>query len=493
MDSIVAPSYTPASLKWTLTPPEGVKAITGVVIGEPEGGSGEEPYEYDVFFGADDGKIYCWRIDYDIQSGTFAPLGSPQWATDLRADPNDPITLASGTPVLAKARYGLEDIPALYVCTRAGSGGTLSLRLQCLRLSDGQRLWKSVNLANGSSSALAPPLYAPYGEKSGSSWSGYRVYVARDNGGGDGPAHMMAFSTYYSPGNDAQPHWALAATGRIVSQPAFNELGIGSVPGGSPESYWPAIYATTLDGKLEQWFDDPQFPISGPRWVYNPPAAAFETHACETWPITTANDRVYYGFYFTSRFQTEYWTHEPNESGLYAVRDYSSQGQTPYGETRWPRLDPPWNWLTREVRTPPLQDRPLGKFLANPCADGGGKPALFFATMDAGSATGKPSLIRVEDKTPPGVNEPDATAKYLKALPYDTDEVDSGTIYRSSGPWVMFVTRTGRLWATSPFAQWSYPMPSVGQNIPRHDPAMGRAGALVIITANGQVRAYWGP
>lgn len=263
------------------------------------GDSGEELYEYDVFFGADDGKLYCWRIDYDAGSGSFAPLGSPRWATDLRSSPNDPMTLASGTAVLAKARYGLEDIPVLYVCTRAGSGGTLALRLQCLRLSDGQRLWQSVNLANGASSALTPPLYAPYGQKSGSSWSGYRVYVARDNGGGTPPGHMMAFNTHYASGSDVEPRWVAPTSGRIVSQPAFNQFGVAEAPGAPPTAYWPAIYATTLDGKLEQWYDDPTYGATGPRWVYDPQAVAYEAHACETWPITTSEDRVYYGFYFT--------------------------------------------------------------------------------------------------------------------------------------------------------------------------------------------------
>ncbi len=136
----------------------------------------------------------------------------------------------------------------------------------------------------------------------------------------------------------------------------------------------------------------------------------------------------------------------------------------------------------------------LGPLNANMANDQGTNANLFQLTMDAGSGTGKPTATRILDKNP-GENKGKGYVQIKMGS--DSDELTSTPIYQvhhSGNAYLYYITTTGKYYATVPGSTTilsSFPV-TLSETIPRQDLAMDYDGAIIFVTSDGNVKAYWG-
>lgn len=251
---------------------------------------------------------------------------------------------------------------------------------------------------------------------------------------------------------------------------------------------WPVIYVATGHTTLDLWRDDDPYP-DGVNWTYIGWDQDEQTSV--TWPVVQANNKVFFGAYYHQ--DSVDGPELENESAIYAVEpvDFTTHYDL------WPNLE------HYRLRTAPYgipsQDKPFGKFLANPCADAGGNPNVWFPTMDAASGPGKPAVVRALHV---GGDPVDARAYFQKVMLSDGDEMPVTPILRNDGaalyPYVL--TTSGKLWAFDPTSSSSpsgWPITvTTTKSIPRHDLAHDDDGGIILVTTGGanggEVKCYWG-
>lgn len=127
-------NYVAGTQKWSKALPNGAVATGGVSIGlflseerqEPNHGSEpDDPYGYKIFVGANDGKVYCYRVN---SGGIAAPMvftvdDDPVWTYTCDGAP-------IGTPLLATT--GNTPARAVYVSDASG-------RVHCIDAWTGNR------------------------------------------------------------------------------------------------------------------------------------------------------------------------------------------------------------------------------------------------------------------------------------------------------------------------------------------------------------------
>lgn len=404
---------------------------------EPPAEPSDDDYGYEFFVGADDGKVYCYRVN---SGGIAAPMvftvdDDPVWTYTCDGDP-------IGTPLLLTT--GNTPARAVYVSDTSG-------RLHCIDAETGDRIWRSADLT-GQGETLTAPAHG-----------GASIYV------GSSAGHVYGFYRYYSgtPANQDYK-WDAETSGPVVSTPAVAFSLSEPRPFGEEEAY---LYVTTENARLELWEDEGSTVVRHWRW-----RDESETQECKSWAMLASATRVYFATY---------------NAGNYKGRIYSVD---PDSNNRWE--DNP-NGRVDQMRTTmvyPPQNYDIGKLVANMCNDTADNANLYQGTLDTASGNGKPTLVRVLDLNP---GESKAQGYVRLAMGGDGDEITSTpAIWRKNGEtnWLYVITTNGKYYVMEPAGgaiPYGFPI-NLGKTIPRQDLAIDYDGAVVFTTSDGYVIARWG-
>ncbi len=429
------PTYTSGAQKWAKTLPNGAVATTGVVIGTKDD---PNTYEYRFYVGANDDKVYCYQVSYS--GGTFSVGTDPVWTYTCDGDP-------VGTPVLAEATENEIQVPCVIVSDAAG-------RVHCIDASDGSRVWRSSGLT-GANETITGPIVADD-----------TVYV----GWADTSGHTGKLISLYL--TDGTGKWTGSAAGEIVSTPA-----IGRAAEAEEEPYPPIwyIYTTSKNASLEKWEDTAAYTSAVKLWEYDAPSGS---QTCDSWPMLSGSSRIYFSTYDNSS----------SVGRIYSV-DFSGLG-------RWTDLTNNRVTQAEDYNVPPSQ-RDLGRLNANMANDEGTNANLFQLTMDAGSGTGKPTATRIHDYRAVTTGDHRAKGYVQVKMSSDSDELTSTPIYQahhSGSKYLYYISTTGKFYAADPGGTAiisGFPK-TLSETILRQDLAMDNDGAIVFVTTDGDIKAYWG-
>jgi len=432
-------NYTAGTQKWSKQLPNGAVATGGVVLGlfiDQLDDESDDAYGYEFFVGADDGKVYCYRVN----SGgidtpmTFTVEADPVWTYTCDGDP-------IGTPLLVTT--GNTPARAVYVSDTSG-------RLHCIDAETGNRIWRPADLT-GQGELLTTPAHG-----------GAAIYV------GSSAGSVYGFYRYYAgtPANQDYK-WDAETSGPVVSTPAV-AFSLGSPGSQSEEEAY--LYVTTEDAWLELWEDEGSTVVRHWRWYDDS-----ETQECKSWAMLASPTRVYFATYNASNYKGRIYSVDPDR------------------ENRWE--DNP-NGRVDQMRITmlyPPQNYDIGKLVANMCNDTADNANLYQGTLDIASGNGKPTLVRVLDLNP---GESKAQGYVRLAMGADADEISSTpSIWRKNGEtnWLYVITANGKDYVMSPTGTVipnGFPI-NLGKIIPRQDLAVDYDGAVVFTTSDGYVIARW--
>jgi len=433
-------TYTAGAQKWAKTLPSSAHATGGVAVGDLDD---PNDYEYKFYVGADDDKVYCYQVSYNSGNNTFSVDTNPVWTYTCDGDP-------IGTPVLGVIKIDQTPYKVIYICDATG-------RLHCINDSDGSRRWRSADLTSNDEMLTAPLLFTGH------------LYIGRSSG------HLITFTMDPGSGSSEAARSTDETAGPVVRTPA----GSGG-PDDQPEedlTYW-YVYTASSDATLEQWRDRADLPNPVEQWNY-PAVGGGQT--CETWPMLGSDSRIYFGTYDNSS----------NQGRVYDVDFYDDGFGN--GVSRWSamtneRVD------TARNSTFPVTYPAIGQLKANPCNDiGPSNPVVYYPTMDLASGSGKPSMIKIIDLSP-GTAEGDPY--FLVKMSLDGDDITSTPIFNTDGSTVTYIyhiTVNGKFWATTPSGNVPVGWPkTLSETIPQQDLAMDADLGVIFVTADGDIKAYWG-
>jgi len=424
-------TYTAGAQKWAKTLPSSAHATGGVAVGDLDD---PNDYEYKFYVGADDDKVYCYQVSYNSGNNTFSVGSNPAWTYSCDGDP-------IGTPVLGLID---ETDKVIYICDATG-------RLHCINDGDGSRRWRSEDLTSGGQMLTAPLLVNSH------------LYIGRSSG------HLITFEMDPGSGNSEAARSTTQAAGPIIRTPAG-----GGAPAEFP-TYW-YVYTTSSDATLEQWEDNAGYSQPGNIWDY---PAVGGSQTCETWPMLGSDSRIYFGTYDNSS----------NEGRVYDV-DFTGSGSV--GLSRWYDMTNERVDTARNNTLPPTYPA-IGQLKANPCNDvGPSNPVVYYPTMDLASGSGKPSIIKIIDLSP-GTAAGDPY--FFVKMSLDGDDIASTPIFNAGGStaYLYHITVNGKFWATPVSGNVPYGWPkTLGETIPQQDVAMDADLGVIFVTADGDIKAYWG-
>lgn len=337
-----------------------------------------------------------------------------------------------GDPVGTPVLGSSDGVSMVFVSDSAGT-------VHAIRQSDGAKVWKS----SGHGQITAPLKIN-------------RLYIGQKNGS---EGNLLAFEAYYEYDNQG-PEWIWETYGPVISTPAqaAGPFGMGILA---------ELYFTTENGYLVALRDTGS---ATERWHWSPTSAG---HACKTWPMLADGAHIYVTTYQTSNDLGHVWAFEGD------------------GDRRW-------DYPVTQGRTStwPVQYKNIGRIEAHSCTDSGTNPNIWVLCKDAGSGTGKPTSFRVLDNSPGTAS---GTGYVLNTMDSDSDELTStpvlGVHYLTYAKYVHFVTTTGKWYVIDggTGALLQYWPKTLNETIPKHDLALDEEGALIFITADGDVKAYWPP
>jgi outer membrane protein assembly factor BamB len=251
----------------------------------------------------------------------------------------------------------------------------------------------------------------------------------------------------------------------VTSIPAYANFGgddLLALPG--------LVYATTSDGHLYKWIDNNGFLTLD--WTFVPPLG----QTCSSWPMLAGIERIYCGMYDALT----------NNGSIYA---FYQNGADQQAVSRWD------NPVTRVAAAgpPPPHQVDIGKILANPCNDMGGSPNVYFPSRHEGSGNGRAMITRTLDLSP---GSPAGAGCLLAGDLYSVPDVSSTAVYGVKGGTnhLYFVSDNGYYYvvdALSGAMAYTFPK-SLNLTIARQDPSLDYDGAIVFVSNDGVVRAYWG-
>jgi len=250
---------------------------------------------------------------------------------------------------------------------------------------------------------------------------------------GRSSGHLITFGMDPGSGSSEAARSTTATAGPIIRAPAS---------GGAPEDfqeeeppYW-YIYTASSDATLEQWQDRANLSSPSFNWAY---PAYGGNQTCETWPMLASSSRILFGTYDNSS----------NQGRVYNVDFYGDGNGN--GVSRW------YDMTNERVDT------------------------------------GKPTLIKIIDLSP---DSHEGDPYVLKRMALDGDDITSTPIFNTDGSTVTYIyhiTTTGKFWATTPSGTVPYGWPkTLSETIPQQDLAMDADLAVIFVTADGDIKAYWG-
>ncbi len=437
------PPYTAGAAKWSYTPGGGDGTpINGVALGEP---SDPNTFEYKVYYFGNDKKLYRLQV-------TFTNGNPPTFS--VAKDYQGSYTLA-GTPIGSPVLGLSNGTKAVFIVDT-------DRRLYCLEASDGSKLWRSAQLGSNGDS-LSAPLYLIAGVTQPNS-EGYRVYVPSTNG------RVYAFNpSGYSSGSDASEEWSYD-TGYPIVRPMSSIL-LPPLEGEAPATM--NIVLANSDGHAKCLLD--QGDHATLRWTFTPDSGG---ETCHTWPIigndNGSNDRVYIATYDSS-----------NQGYIYSIIGAGDD----LGTAAWSsRLTTANDNGTQ---------RAIGRIDANPCVEiPSGDMNVFFLAQTAGTGTGKPTPVKVDDQGTSG------SGSFGKKMSSTSDNLSSTPLFTNADSHniIYWATDTGYIYCQNPsdfgggLQPLYYPFPiHPASSIPTQDLAIDLDGAVVLTLGNGKVAAYWGP
>lgn len=437
-DQTNVPSHSTGDLKWVYDLPNQTTPNTGVVVGD------HDPFDIDtyrVYFGAEDGKLYCVQV----QPGT-------PFTTSLVW------TYSNGSHIVGAPVLDLDsnNIKSVFFTDK-------QKRLRCVNAETGTLTWTTTLGGIG----ISPPLSMLGG-----------LYVAVDLGNANPPGKLVVVS------NDR------TILAERTTQPGERLTGTpsGSYPGSAP--YDPVfIYVTTLNGKLVKFERSPSNLLR--RWAYPAPGGTGQLCDQLTWCTLWNSSRGYYA--------TKQGT--PAKGRVYAV-DLDQQDNP---LTLWPSNQNERIEVARDAQGIDHSFGVLTKPISNAGPTAPPLPYVFFGTMNLTTPTQKPAYIdAVDNMNGTGSGwlrlTMDLLSDQINSTPVYIADLDTQYLIFVTTTFKFYMMYPG----TGTYANSQVLLEPIGYHLYSQDLALDARGSVIFGVDNtqietligpvaGKVFCYWGP